>query len=39
MNRTKPIIALALLAAQTAAKADTRVAKFCGPDHVREIRG
>ena len=40
MKRTKLIIALALLlAAQTAAKADSRIAKLCGPDHVREIRG
>ncbi|MDX8537016.1 MULTISPECIES: hypothetical protein [Mesorhizobium] len=39
MDRTKLIIALALLlAAQTAAKADSRIAKFCSPDHVREIR-
>jgi hypothetical protein len=40
MNCTKLIIARALLlAAQTAAKADSRIAKICGPDHVREIRG
>lgn len=32
MNRTKPIIVLALLlAAQTAANADSRIAKFCSP--------
>ncbi len=38
MNRTKPIIALALLlAAQTAAKADSRTARFCGPDQVNEV--
>ncbi|MES0097716.1 hypothetical protein [Mesorhizobium sp. M0019] len=38
MNRTKLIIALALLlAAQTAAKADSRIARFCGPDHVNEV--
>ncbi|RWP38352.1 hypothetical protein [Mesorhizobium sp.] len=38
MNRTKLIIALALLfAAQTAAKADSRTARFCGPDHVNEV--
>ena len=37
MKRTKLIIALALvLAAQTAAKADSRIARFCGPDHVNE---
>jgi hypothetical protein len=39
MNRAKLIIALApLLAAQTAAKADSRIAKLCLPDHVREIK-
>lgn len=38
MKRTKLIIALALVvAAQTAAKADSRTARFCGPDHVNEI--
>ena len=38
MKRTKLIIALALLlAAQTAAEADSRIAKLCGPDHVNEI--
>ncbi|MER9236931.1 hypothetical protein NKI56_33915 [Mesorhizobium sp. M0622] len=38
MNRTKLIIALALLlAAQTAAKADSRIGRFCGPDHVNEV--
>lgn len=38
MKRTKFIIALAvLLAAQTAAKADSRTAKLCGPDHVNEV--
>jgi hypothetical protein len=32
MNRTKPIIVLALLlAAQTAANADSCIAKFCSP--------
>ncbi|MHA6688258.1 hypothetical protein [Mesorhizobium sp. A556] len=37
MNRTKLIIALALLsAAQTAAKADSRIARLCGPDHINE---
>ena len=37
MKRTKLIIALALLlAAPTAAKSDSRIAKFCGPDHVNE---
>ena len=37
MKRTRLIIALALLlAAQTAAKADSRIAKLCGPDHVNE---
>ena len=38
MKRTRLIIALALLlAAQTAAEADPRIAKFCGPDHVNEV--
>ena len=38
MKRTKLIIALAvLLAAPTAAKADSRVAKLCGFDHVNEV--
>ncbi|MCF6117169.1 hypothetical protein L2449_09610 [Mesorhizobium muleiense] len=38
MNHTKPIIALALLlVAQTAAKADSRIARFCGPDHANEV--
>jgi hypothetical protein len=38
MNRTGFIIALALLLApQTAAKADTRTARFCSPDHVNEV--
>ncbi|TGQ28083.1 MULTISPECIES: hypothetical protein [unclassified Mesorhizobium] len=38
MNRTKLIIALALLlAGQTAAKADSRIARFCGSDHVNEV--
>jgi hypothetical protein len=38
MKRTSLIIALALLsAAQTAAKADSRIAKFCGTDHVNEV--
>ncbi|MER9558622.1 MULTISPECIES: hypothetical protein [unclassified Mesorhizobium] len=38
MNRTKLIIALALLlATQTAAKPDSRIARFCGPDHVNEV--
>jgi hypothetical protein len=37
MKRTKFIIALALLlAAQTAANADSRIAKYCGPGHVNE---
>ncbi|PZV34344.1 hypothetical protein [Mesorhizobium kowhaii] len=37
MKRTKLIIALALLlAAQTAAEADSRIAKLCGSDHVNE---
>ena len=37
MKRTKLIIALALvLATQAAAKADSRIARFCGPDHVNE---
>ena len=38
MKCTRLIIALALLsAAQTAAEADSRIAKFCGPDHVNEV--
>ena len=38
MKPTKLIIALALLlAAQTAAEADSRVAKLCGSDHVNEV--
>ncbi|MDX8517517.1 hypothetical protein [Mesorhizobium dulcispinae] len=38
MNRIKLIIALALLlAAQTAAKADSRTARSCGPDHVNQV--
>jgi hypothetical protein len=38
MKRTRLISALALLlAAQTAAKADSRTARFCGPDHVNEV--
>lgn len=38
MKRTRLIVALAvLLAAPTAAKADSRIAKFCGPDHVNEV--
>jgi hypothetical protein len=38
MKRTQLIIALALLfAAPTAAKADSRFAKLCGPDHVNEV--
>ena len=37
MKHSKFIIALALLlAAQSAAKADSRIARFCGPDHVNE---
>ena len=37
MKSTRLIIALAvLLTAQTAAKADARIARFCGPDHVNE---
>ncbi len=37
MNRTKLIIAVALLlAAQTTAQADSRIAKLCGSDHVNE---
>ena len=37
MKRTTLIIALALvLAAPTAAQADSRIAKLCGPDHVNE---
>jgi hypothetical protein len=38
MKRTRFISALALLlAAQTAAKADSRIARLCGPDHVNEV--
>lgn len=38
MKRTKFIIALVLLlAAHTAAKADSRTARFCDPDHVNEV--
>ncbi|SFQ14481.1 hypothetical protein SAMN03159463_05770 [Mesorhizobium sp. NFR06] len=38
MNRTKLIIALALLlAAQTAAKTDSRTVRSCGPDHVDQV--
>jgi hypothetical protein len=38
MKRTRFIPALALLlAAQTAAEADSRIARFCGPDHVNEV--
>ncbi|NGO50313.1 hypothetical protein [Allomesorhizobium camelthorni] len=38
MKSTKLIIALALLfAAQTTAKADSRIARFCGPDHDNEV--
>ena len=39
MHRTKLIIALALLAARMAAKADSRIAKLWRPDYVREISG
>ena len=38
MMRTTFIIAFALLlAAPAAAEADSRIAKFCGPDHVNEV--
>lgn len=38
MKRTGLITALALLlAAQTAAGADSRIARLCGPDHVNEV--
>src|SRR4051794_23759461 len=38
MKRTRLIIALAaILAAQTAAKADSRIARLCGPDQVNEV--
>jgi hypothetical protein len=38
MKRTGLTITLALfLAAPTAAGADSRIAKFCGPDHVNEV--
>ena len=38
MKRTRLIVALAaFLAAQTAAEADSRIARFCGPDHVNEV--
>ncbi|KQZ95336.1 hypothetical protein ASD64_18825 [Mesorhizobium sp. Root157] len=37
MKRTRFMIAVALLlAAQTAAQADSRIVKLCGPDHVNE---
>lgn len=40
MNRIGLMTAVALpLAAQTSAEADSRIAKLCGPDHVRAIRG
>jgi hypothetical protein len=38
MKRTGLTITLALfLAAPTAAGADSRIAKFCGPDHINEV--
>lgn len=38
MKRTRFIIALAFLwAEQTAAKADSRIARFCGPGPVNEV--
>jgi hypothetical protein len=38
MKSTKLVIALALLLAnQTVAKADSRIARFCGPDHDNEV--
>lgn len=38
MKRTRFVIALAcFLAGQTAAKADSRIARFCGLDHVNEV--
>jgi hypothetical protein len=38
VKRTRFISALALLlAAQTTAKADSRTARFCGPDHADEV--
>ena len=38
MKRTSLIIALALLsAAPSVAKADSRIARLCGPDHVNEV--
>ncbi|MHA6644069.1 hypothetical protein [Mesorhizobium sp. A623] len=38
MKRTMLIIALVVLsAAQTAAKADSRITKLCGSDHVNEV--
>jgi hypothetical protein len=38
MKRTSFAIALTLLSAgASAAQADSRIAKFCGPDHVNEV--
>lgn len=38
MHRTRLIMALTvLLATQSAAEADSRIARFCGPDHVGEV--
>ena len=38
MKRTGLTITLALfLAAPTTARADSRISKFCGPDHVNEV--
>jgi hypothetical protein len=38
MNRTRFFMALSLLlTAQTAAKSDSRTARFCGPDHINEV--
>ena len=38
MKRTSLVVALGLaFTVQTAARADSRIARFCGPDHVNEI--
>ncbi|MGX9176459.1 hypothetical protein [Mesorhizobium sp. BHbdii] len=38
MKRTRLIVALALFsAAPSAAKADSCIARFCGPDHANEV--
>jgi hypothetical protein len=37
MKRTALTALALLLAAQTVSAADSRIAKFCGPDHVNEV--